>query len=195
MAISVRTRFEVFKRDDFTCQYCGKKSPDVVLEVDHIVPQCEGGGDDSINLRTACWDCNRGKAGTPLNELLTGEDPHDKAIALLERERQVREYNAVLAADHDRREAEAWELWRYWLLEQGYDREKDTDALQHMPRQDWNWLFNALEWCPTEIVRKFMDAALNRRMTRNLKYVAACCRNWRYEHQANQDTRGDGYDP
>lgn len=27
-------RFEVFKRDMFTCQYCGRKAPDVILEVD-----------------------------------------------------------------------------------------------------------------------------------------------------------------
>jgi hypothetical protein len=190
MAISVRTRFEVFKRDEFTCQYCGKKSPDVVLEVDHIVPRCDGGSDDSINLRTSCWDCNRGKSGTPLNELITGEDPHDKAIALLERERQLREYNAALAIDHDRRETEAWELWRYWLLEQGYTK-KDKDALNHIPQQDWRWLFSALKWCPKEVIRDFMDAALSRGMTKNLKYVAGCCRNWRYARAADADTRGD----
>lgn len=36
-ALSNRTRFEVFKRDKFTCQYCGAKAPDVVLQCDHIV--------------------------------------------------------------------------------------------------------------------------------------------------------------
>jgi len=36
MAISKRDRFEVFKRDKFTCQYCGKAAPDVVLHIDHI---------------------------------------------------------------------------------------------------------------------------------------------------------------
>ena len=194
MAISVRTRFEVFKRDEFTCQYCGKKSPDVVLEVDHIVPQCDGGQDDVVNLRTSCWDCNRGKADQPLSAIVTGEDPHDRAIFLLEQARQLREYNTVLAADHDRRDSEAWDLWRYWRIEQGYDEKKDKEELTHMPRQDWNWLFNALKWCPKEVIRNFMDAALNRRMTRNLKYVAACCRNWRYEHTANQDTRRDDAD-
>lgn len=32
-AISKRTRFEVFKRDNFTCQYCGKSAPNVLLDV------------------------------------------------------------------------------------------------------------------------------------------------------------------
>lgn len=42
-AISQTLRFEVFKRDLFTCQYCGKRAPDVVLEVDHIKPVSKGG--------------------------------------------------------------------------------------------------------------------------------------------------------
>ena len=41
--ISKKLRFEIFKRDKFTCQYCGKMAPDVVLEVDHIKPVCKGG--------------------------------------------------------------------------------------------------------------------------------------------------------
>ena len=36
-------RFEVFKRDSFTCQYCGVKAPDAVLQVDHIKPVAAGG--------------------------------------------------------------------------------------------------------------------------------------------------------
>lgn len=36
IAISKRVRFDVFKRDSFKCQYCGKSAPDVILEVDHI---------------------------------------------------------------------------------------------------------------------------------------------------------------
>jgi 5-methylcytosine-specific restriction endonuclease McrA len=41
-----RIRFDIFKRDDFTCRYCGKSSPDVILEVDHVVPKISGGSDD-----------------------------------------------------------------------------------------------------------------------------------------------------
>jgi hypothetical protein len=60
-SLTKKIRFEVFKRDSFKCQYCGKSSPDVILEVDHIVPVAEGGGNEMINLITACFDCNRGK--------------------------------------------------------------------------------------------------------------------------------------
>lgn len=66
MSISRRLRFEVFKRDNFTCQYCGAKPPDTVLEVDHVHPRSLGGLDTMENLKTACWSCNRGKAHVPL---------------------------------------------------------------------------------------------------------------------------------
>lgn len=74
MSLSKRVRFDVFKRDSFTCRYCGKRPPDVMLEVDHIIPRCEGGSDDPSNLTTACLACNRGKAGVPLGELAPAVD-------------------------------------------------------------------------------------------------------------------------
>jgi len=190
MALSVRTRFEVFKRDEFTCQYCGRKSPEVVLEADHIVPIAAGGPDDVINLTTSCWECNRGKSSVPLGQIVTGEDPHDRAIVMLERERQLAEYNRVLAVEHERRESETWSLVRYWKIEQGYSTEEELSTIG---RQDHRWLFNALMWCPAEQVRQYMDMALSRGFTKNLKCVAACCRNWRYEHSAAKDMR-DGYE-
>lgn len=62
-------RFEVFKRDGFKCQYCGRSSPDVILECDHIVPIAAGGGNDILNLVTACRDCNRGKGKRELSDI------------------------------------------------------------------------------------------------------------------------------
>ncbi len=49
-AISKKVRFEVFKRDSFTCQYCGAKAPDVVLNCDHIEPVSKGGTNKLLNL-------------------------------------------------------------------------------------------------------------------------------------------------
>ena len=66
--ISKKTRFEVFKRDGFKCQYCGKSAPDVILHLDHIVPVCKGGGSDILNLVTSCADCNQGKSGRELSD-------------------------------------------------------------------------------------------------------------------------------
>ena len=66
--IGQKTRFEVFKRDKFTCQYCGRMSPDVVLEIDHIKPVAEGGNNNILNLVTSCFDCNRGKGKRKLDD-------------------------------------------------------------------------------------------------------------------------------
>jgi hypothetical protein len=65
-ALSTRTRFEVFKRDRFTCQYCGRTPPAVVLHVDHILAVANGGTDEECNLITSCVDCNLGKSDVPL---------------------------------------------------------------------------------------------------------------------------------
>ena len=61
-------RFNIFKRDGFTCQYCGQQAPDVVLEIDHIIPVAKGGNCEITNLITSCKDCNRGKSDKTLDD-------------------------------------------------------------------------------------------------------------------------------
>ncbi|MEY4387196.1 MAG: hypothetical protein RLY20_2479, partial [Verrucomicrobiota bacterium] len=163
---------EVFKRDDFTCKYCGRKSPEVVLECDHIVPLCEGGSSDPINLTTACWDCNRGKGGVPLADVITGEDPHDRAVMLLERERQLREYNQVLAESRERREHEADQLIRFWCAATGYGGVYPSER---------HWLIYELDRVPAETIRKAMEVAMARRKTEDFRYTSAVLGNWKNE--------------
>jgi formamidopyrimidine-DNA glycosylase len=67
--LSIKTRFEVFKRDGFQCNYCGAKTPNVVLEVDHIKPVSKGGTNSIDNLLTSCFDCNRGKSNNELTSM------------------------------------------------------------------------------------------------------------------------------
>ena len=85
-----KIRFEVFKRDKFTCQYCGRKAPDVILEIDHITPVAEGGGDELINLVTSCRDCNRGKGKTLLSDDATVEKERRALEEAEERREQVK---------------------------------------------------------------------------------------------------------
>lgn len=66
--LSKKVRFEVFKRDSFTCQYCGKSAPGVILEVDHIKPVSKEGDNEITNLITACRDCNAGKSDRELSD-------------------------------------------------------------------------------------------------------------------------------
>ena len=59
-------RFSIFDRDGFTCQYCGKSPPEVMLHVDHIQPKSKGGSDEPDNLITSCSVCNIGKGARVL---------------------------------------------------------------------------------------------------------------------------------
>lgn len=61
LPISAATRFKVLSRDAYTCRYCGRRPPTVVLELDHILAVVDGGTDDLDNLVTACSECNTGK--------------------------------------------------------------------------------------------------------------------------------------
>jgi len=55
------TRLEVFNRDRYTCQYCGKETRQLTL--DHIIPRHQGGQHTWENVVSACVPCNRHKAG------------------------------------------------------------------------------------------------------------------------------------
>ncbi len=52
------TRFNVFLRDSFSCQYCGTTFPTHELTFDHVIPRCRGGRTSWTNVVTACSCCN-----------------------------------------------------------------------------------------------------------------------------------------
>lgn len=79
MPISKRMRFEVLRRDGYACRYCGAKAPDVVLHVDHVIPEALGGSDEPSNLATSCEDCNQGKTST-VPDAPTVADVDDRAL-------------------------------------------------------------------------------------------------------------------
>lgn len=104
MAISKKTRFEVFKRDGFKCQYCGQTPPSVTLEVDHINPVSKGGEDDINNLITSCFDCNRGKSNIELKRIPNTLQQNREILE--ERENQYIEYHKLLAKINRRIDAD-----------------------------------------------------------------------------------------
>jgi len=86
--ISKSLRFDIFKRDAFTCQYCGRRPPDVILELDHIHPVSKGGDNDEMNLVTSCFDCNRGKRDKVLQDHASRPDAD---LAWLEMQQELAE--------------------------------------------------------------------------------------------------------
>src|SRR5215467_9522046 len=63
------TRFNVFLRDRFVCQYCGEGLPAHDLTFDHIVPRSRGGRTVWTNVVTACSPCNLRKGNRLLREI------------------------------------------------------------------------------------------------------------------------------
>lgn len=65
--IPLGKRFKILKRNNFTCQYCWRSAPDVILHVDHIIPFSKWWKTEDSNLQTACIECNLWKSNKLLN--------------------------------------------------------------------------------------------------------------------------------
>jgi len=59
---TVRTRDNLFERDDYRCQYCGNHYDPVHLNMDHVIPRDRGGRTSWENIVTSCIKCNSRKA-------------------------------------------------------------------------------------------------------------------------------------
>lgn len=115
-AISKKIRFEIFKRDKFTCKWCGRSpvQDEVILEVDHITPVKLGGNNHMLNLVTSCFDCNRGKAANKIDD--------NKVVA--QQKKQL---------DLEQDKKEQLELIFKWHKEcQGIDDEKNKRVFEYV---------------------------------------------------------------
>lgn len=158
MPVSKRTRYEVLKRDNHTCRYCGASAPDAKLTVDHVLPVSLGGTDTPDNLVAACQDCNYGKGSTSPNAELVaqvGEDDMRWAAAV------KRAADNVIEADRREGKRHDWFLreWRDW-----------DEKCQHLP-DGWDksldhWLGAGL---PKEVLIACLMIAL---MNRGVKHSA-----------------------
>jgi hypothetical protein len=115
MTVSRRLRFEILRRDGYTCRYCGAQAPEVQLAIDHVVPVTLGGTDDPANLVAACHGCNSGKASihpdSPLvedvaSDALRWKRALERAAAELHAEREV--LDGLLT-----RFQQKWDTWTY----------------------------------------------------------------------------------
>jgi len=98
--VSPGVRFKTFTRDNFTCQYCGRSAPEVVLEIDHKLPRSKGGKNNLENLVTACRECNRGKGDIKITP--NTEDFFEQL------KQYDKEFNEVI--EHINRYKTRWEL-------------------------------------------------------------------------------------
>ncbi len=172
MAVSSRLRFEVFKRDSFTCRYCGEQTPKTVLEVDHVIPVSKGGGDEPENLATSCYKCNRGKSAVLLSQTLNVSDIHDQTVMMLERELQLREYNYLRHKIKQREDRDLRELYKYW--------EQLVGDLQRAPHESSLRMF--LKTISKADVKAAMQLAYEKvGYYQAAKYLYGILHNWRTE--------------
>lgn len=79
MAVSKRLRYEILRRDNHTCRYCGATAPDAPLRIDHVTPVALGGADTPDNLVTSCEPCNSGKSSATVDSEIV-ENVSDDAL-------------------------------------------------------------------------------------------------------------------
>lgn len=84
-------RMKVLVRDGHRCIYCGATKDDTEIQVDHVIPVCRGGTNDIGNLVAACRDCNIGKGGKLLLDIL------DSDVGVYVNKPAVDEFGAVPA--------------------------------------------------------------------------------------------------
>lgn len=165
--ISKKVRFDIFKRDSFTCQYCGATPPKVVLHIDHIHPVAEGGTNDIDNLVTACSCCNLGKSATLLSDI--PKTLKDKAAEVSEREAQMRGYNEILRLKAERIEDESWEVAAAY---------EGKDSVDSYNRQNLLSIKRFLEKIPLQEVLNAAEIARSSRInneSRRFKYFCGVC--------------------
>lgn len=113
MAISKRLRYEILRRDQHTCRYCGDSAPDVKLTVDHVLPVALGGSDDPTNLVAACGPCNSGKSSSSPDAPLVADVEEKaliwrRALALAVERREVEYRDRELLLDFFETEWDGW---------------------------------------------------------------------------------------
>ena len=169
-----RKRFEIFKRDNFTCQYCGAQPPDVVLVCDHITPIALGGSNDLENLITACEPCNQGKAAKPLNEY---HPRPDADLMYLEVQQEIAELRKFQAAQKARDAAlkEAIEVLQDCFCDlTGYDWAPADSVLRQVLSRYEPWL---VQEALLILGRKMLSLeACNQRLSNWVPYFWGVCK-------------------
>lgn len=173
--ISKKVRFEVFKRDSFKCQYCGRGAPDVLLHADHIHPVSKGGVNDIANLITACSECNLGKGAALLDDKTALEKQRHQLEELNERREQLElmlQWREELLSFHDR---------EFEFLKQAYRQAYNAELTEYGVKQ----LRNIYKIFGLNESLYALERASAKQLERNgeIKYMAGIC--WSRRREAN----------
>ncbi|MDD3237578.1 MAG: HNH endonuclease [Candidatus Gastranaerophilales bacterium] len=96
------SRENIFIRDDYTCQYCGKRLPASELTLDHVFPKSRFGPDIWENIVACCKECNQHKAD---------RTPKEAHMKLLRRPYRPNDYFEFERKKFSKKEAYLWEKY------------------------------------------------------------------------------------
>jgi len=157
VAVSKRLRYEVLRRDSYTCRYCGAKAPDVAITVDHVLPVALGGSDDPSNLAAACDSCNGGKTSSSPDAPLVADVAEDalKWAAAMSRAQ------AAMIADIETREADRSQFQEWW---DGWGR--GEGAARTLIPKDPTWWVTVDQFIAAGLPLAVLKDCIDRAMTR-----------------------------
>jgi hypothetical protein len=185
MAVSKRLRYEVLRRDNHACRYCGATAPEAKLTVDHVQPSALGGSDEPANLVTACSSCNSGKTSSSPSESIVA-DVSDDALRWAQAMKEaasIQRRKLLAREEYCNGFLTAWNNWHFG--------EDPTNTLP-VPAS-WE---NTLEaffaaGIEIEIVLGFIKTTMARDKVSHddrFRYFCGCC--WRYLDQRQEIARG-----
>ncbi len=102
------SRVNIYARDNYRCQYCGKRASIGELTYDHVLPRSQGGRTEWTNIVTCCYLCNRKKGG---------RTPREAGMSLLAEPKQPNWVPAVAIRISLRSIPDAWTDYLYWTGE------------------------------------------------------------------------------
>lgn len=177
--VAKSVRFEVFKRDRFTCQYCGRQSPDVVLVVDHIQPLAKGGDNNIVNLVTSCFDCNSGKSDRVLSDDCMLAKQRDQLSLLQERREQTEMLAEWRQGLLDAKESTIDQIAQYWLRQ--VPGAEFTDWHRKVAKRleaefDFDEIVEAIDICVRQYVDVFEGVATAYSERKAFEYVGGVCK-------------------
>jgi len=172
--ISPSIRFEVFQRDNHTCQYCGRTPPDVKLVIDHLIPVAHGGTDDFNNLVTSCEECNSGKSAK-LIEQFTGSSS---------KEEWTKKIRAKRLAIFETRRGRIEEIKQHWI---------ETLNLRRLSESDENAIFNFIERYDPDWIKTAIEIAARKKVGYYVSYAGAILKSWAKDGPPENLSDPDGF--
>lgn len=184
MAVSKRLRFEILRRDNHACRYCGATAPGVALTVDHVTPVALGGSDDPTNLVTACTDCNSGKSATPPDAQTVANVASEALKWSQALKRAAADAEAALTEGQSRYD-DFFQAWVTW------DSSRNPQYLKYPLPDDWRSTIDQIHSAglTTPIIIEAIRIAMESRADRWGKFSYFCGVCWKKVSKLQESAR------